>query len=209
MTLVYAELSAQLKKCSSARPATLTRPSFNLSQKDGVYAFVLLISITADIFIRRHVGAMCFVYFILTDKSTVSAIKAFVDSKNIEIMEGLEQYYAEGLVYLAEISLTFSAVVTQSSLCVLYIPVTFFCIYQPFQQFRANVKAINSESLCMSSFEKATSSDLSSYDDVCAVCLCAMTHARITPCKHIFHGKCLKDCLQKKAQCPMCNTKML
>lgn len=209
MTLVYSGLSAQLKKCSPSKAADVQKAKLVVSAQDQFTIAAMLLSVAADMYVCQSFGVMNAMYFILTDKTTVAAIKGALENRNIEVMEGLEQYYTEGLVHLAEIALTVFAAVTQPCVCLLYIPVCYFCVFQPMQQFRVNVKAINAESLCLSNFEKASVKDISEYDDVCAVCLCAMAHARITPCKHMFHGKCLKDCLKKKNQCPMCNYEML
>jgi len=47
--------------------------------------------------------------------------------------------------------------------------------------------------------------------DVCAVCLSTMdaTNARLTPCGHVFHGKCLKLSLRATRDCPMCRHQLL
>ncbi len=50
----------------------------------------------------------------------------------------------------------------------------------------------------------ATQEELDEHDDVCAVCLCPMRFARITPCQHVFHGDCLRRCLQASDLCPLC-----
>lgn len=203
ITLVYSGLSSQLQKYNNALD---NGTQLNVNY---IYVTALSLSVTGDIFVNQSVGVMNLFYFILTDSSILNALKAVVDNKNIEVMEGLEQYYAEGLVQLCEVSLVFSAIIAQPCVCLLYIPVFYFCVYKTIADFRLNVKRIHSESLCLSNFERATIDSISQYDDVCAICLCAMKYARVTPCNHMFHGKCLKACLKKKAQCPMCNNQVL
>ncbi len=51
----------------------------------------------------------------------------------------------------------------------------------------------------------ATPEQLSEHDDVCAICFQDMSIARVTPCKHIFHGLCLKKWLYVQENCPMCH----
>ena len=56
----------------------------------------------------------------------------------------------------------------------------------------------------MSELRRATRRELAAHNDVCAVCLGAMTAARITRCRHLFHGKCLRQALRVSPQCPLC-----
>jgi len=207
ITGVYFCISWQLKQY--VEPVSNVQQSATKTPTNLLYRITLLSLIAADIVCQKGFGFMNLAYFTLVDTNTLSAIKSVVENQNIEIMEGLEQYYTEGLILLAEVVLTISAIAAQPYLCMLYIPVLYFLIYCPVRSFKVIVSKINSESLCLSNFDKATGGELSSYNDVCAICLSVMKHARITPCKHIFHGKCLKNCLKKKVQCPMCNSHML
>lgn len=205
--VIYSGLATLLSKCIISSPQVMKK--VNVSVKDCLAFAAFAVAISADVFVTGSVGFMNLIYFLLTNITVISSVKLIVENFNVEIMEGLEQYYTQGLLQLAEIVLTLLAIAFQPSLCLLYIPVFYYCIYLPIEEFKATVRTINAESMCLSTFETATAADIDHYDDVCAVCLSSMTHARITPCKHIFHGKCLKDCLQKKAQCPMCNCQML
>lgn len=56
----------------------------------------------------------------------------------------------------------------------------------------------------LSRFRRATSLELSSLEDVCAVCLTPMRAARVTPCAHYFHADCLRRCLAESDRCPIC-----
>lgn len=57
--------------------------------------------------------------------------------------------------------------------------------------------------------KEATVQDLHCHDDLCAICYQEMLIARITPCRHIFHGVCLKKWLFIQDYCPICHTKIL
>ena len=57
-------------------------------------------------------------------------------------------------------------------------------------------------------YRKATRKEIEKFDDVCAVCLCHMTKARVTPCRHLFHADCLRQCLKTSDTCPMCKTQL-
>ena len=204
-TVLYGMLSGQMKTLKSEQEKNTAAGHF-----EYVYLTTILVLLIADMIIISGLPALCaFIYFLLVDITSVSAIKQRVENKNIEIMEGLEKYYTEGLIQLAEVSATIAMICVQPYVCLMYIPILYCNVYRPLVAFRLNVKKIHMESLCLANFEKATCEDIKSYDDVCAICLSGLNHARITPCKHIFHGKCLKDCLKKKAQCPMCNYAIL
>lgn len=47
----------------------------------------------------------------------------------------------------------------------------------------------------ISSLSEASSTELANFDDVCAICYQEMTSAKITRCKHYFHGVCLRKWL--------------
>lgn len=56
---------------------------------------------------------------------------------------------------------------------------------------------------------KANAVQLREREDVCAICFIEMREeARITPCKHYFHGPCLRKWLAVKMVCPLCYTYM-
>ena len=53
----------------------------------------------------------------------------------------------------------------------------------------------------------ATETELHTYNDVCAICYESMTTcARVTPCRHYFHGYCLRRWLYVQDKCPLCHT---
>lgn len=47
----------------------------------------------------------------------------------------------------------------------------------------------------ISSLSEASYMELQNFDDVCAICYQEMTSAKITRCKHYFHGVCLRKWL--------------
>ncbi|CAH1732826.1 unnamed protein product [Aphis gossypii] len=56
------------------------------------------------------------------------------------------------------------------------------------------------------SLPQATSSQLSEFNDICAICYQNMRSARITACNHYFHSECLRKWFYIKDLCPMCQT---
>lgn len=47
----------------------------------------------------------------------------------------------------------------------------------------------------ISSLSEASTTELQNFDDVCAICYQEMSSAKITRCKHYFHGVCLRKWL--------------
>lgn len=56
----------------------------------------------------------------------------------------------------------------------------------------------------LSSLKDATVEELSLHDDVCAICYQPMATAKVTNCRHYFHGSCLRRWLFIQDNCPMC-----
>lgn len=55
----------------------------------------------------------------------------------------------------------------------------------------------------------ATQEEISEWDDLCAICLDPMTkQVKITPCHHIFHGECLRQCLKYSDNCAICKKEL-
>lgn len=68
-------------------------------------------------------------------------------------------------------------------------------------------KTLVQEQSDLSKYRPATAEQLQDReDDVCAVCLLPMSgRARVTPCNHIFHLTCLRNCLKQNFHtCPIC-----
>ncbi|XP_059491250.1 protein TRC8 homolog [Neocloeon triangulifer] len=63
---------------------------------------------------------------------------------------------------------------------------------------RTAVKKINS-------LPEATEEQLEKLDDVCAICYQEMSSAKITRCRHFFHGVCLRKWLYVQDRCPLCH----
>lgn len=55
------------------------------------------------------------------------------------------------------------------------------------------------------SLPEASEDQLRNLDDVCAICYQEMKSAKITRCKHYFHGVCLRKWLYVQDRCPLCH----
>ena len=49
------------------------------------------------------------------------------------------------------------------------------------------------------------SEQLEENNDVCAICYQDMNQAKVTRCKHFFHGVCLRKWLYRQDTCPLCH----
>merc|ERR1719402_867161 len=56
----------------------------------------------------------------------------------------------------------------------------------------------------MATLADATEEQLKDNDDVCSICFEAMAAAKVTSCRHYFHGACLRRWLYIQDNCPMC-----
>ncbi|KAI1305785.1 Protein TRC8 -like protein [Halotydeus destructor] len=57
----------------------------------------------------------------------------------------------------------------------------------------------------INSLPEASVEQLANFDDVCAICYQDLSSARITKCKHYFHGVCLRKWLYVQDICPLCH----
>ncbi|CAB0002621.1 unnamed protein product [Nesidiocoris tenuis] len=74
--------------------------------------------------------------------------------------------------------------------------------------YTSTIKELTSERALISPYRFATSEELGTFEDVCAVCLNPMKLARITPCHHIFHGDCLRKWVKTSNNCPICKREL-
>ncbi|XP_030369826.1 protein TRC8 homolog isoform X2 [Scaptodrosophila lebanonensis] len=61
----------------------------------------------------------------------------------------------------------------------------------------------------ISALPEATPAQLRAFDDVCAICYQEMYSAKITRCRHFFHGVCLRKWLYVQDRCPLCHEIMM
>lgn len=68
--------------------------------------------------------------------------------------------------------------------------------------------ALQSEIGVLRRYRNASAEEIAEFDDVCAVCLSPMNRARVTPCQHLFHASCLRECLKTSDACPICKREL-
>ena len=147
-------------------------------------------------------------YFLAVEGVLESYLTHCLEIEQFDIIEGLEQYYVRLFHGIAEMLLTlyFMLWLLISNHQILMLIALYTNIYsQGRYLFQNTICAIFAEWSVVAHFEKASEAELLSLDDICAVCLTVMRKARRTPCRHYFHGHCLRRCLKVKSSCPICN----
>ena len=68
------------------------------------------------------------------------------------------------------------------------------------------ITVLAQEEQSVKKFRTANKSDISKFDDVCAICLGEMKSARETQCHHLFHDHCLSLAIKSSNFCPTCKS---
>ena len=150
-------------------------------------------------------------YFLLTSTFLEHTLTACLESAELDLFEGLEEYYVKCI--LGFLDITFALIFMVWTLLrrtqILMFIALYTNVYSGGRELLAtSVITAYSEWSVLAHFRRATRDELSNLDDVCAICLHPMATARRTPCRHFFHGRCLRRCLKQKSACPLCNKHM-
>lgn len=156
---------------------------------------------------RIYSMALTFTYYICTENIFMEIFRDIITYFNFEIFESLEHL-------IVPIAMNIYTLLTGSFviLKLLFTPdakyallASYFVIYLRLKDLLFNyINVLKVERETYASFRPATERDILDWDDICAVCLNRMSRARITPCNHLFHPNCLKQCLKSSYQCPLC-----
>ncbi|XP_003426130.1 ERAD-associated E3 ubiquitin-protein ligase HRD1B [Nasonia vitripennis] len=147
-------------------------------------------------------------YYMATEKVFIDMFASVLRFFEIEALESLENLY--GPLILRVFTITLSTL-----FILLIVPVVvpwrllFVAIYlnvylRSKELVQTHSTALKKESEILARYRHATPEDIQNFDDVCAVCISPMKRARVTPCQHLFHASCLRECLKTSDCCPMC-----
>ncbi|XP_013192122.1 uncharacterized protein LOC106136198 isoform X1 [Amyelois transitella] len=147
------------------------------------------------------------VYYLLTERTFLELWPIGISALKLERLEGMEVLYfgvwARGLTTAIAIPLVPALAWYERwrlAACVLYV-----CVFVHGRHRLGEALAkLNEARGSLARFRRATSEELSTLEDVCAVCLGNMRSARVTPCAHFFHADCLRKCLAASDRCPIC-----
>ncbi|XP_045460882.1 ERAD-associated E3 ubiquitin-protein ligase HRD1-like [Harmonia axyridis] len=147
-------------------------------------------------------------YYLCSERVFCEILAALTESVfTFEYLENLEYLYIP--MFLNTFTIAVGLVVNVYLLIFCYsnfvLMSTYFIIFLRIKDVFCNYwQMIVAEKKTYSSFRVATDQEIIDRDDICAVCLNKMSKARITPCNHLFHPICLKQCLKNSFLCPLC-----
>lgn len=146
-------------------------------------------------------------YYMCTEKVFVELFPPLLVFLRFKAIEALEFLYAP--VILRYYTITLASILVAILIC--YGQIRFACIalyltvYLRVKDTIQNcLRALKEEQAVLGRFRQASADEIENCDDVCAVCLSTMERARVTPCQHMFHANCLRQCLKTSYNCPMC-----
>lgn len=129
----------------------------------------------------------------------------------LDVFENLEELYAPVILgsFTIAISIIFVLILVPNTSWSFLLIAIYINVYLRTKDFaRRSGAALKREWQMLNRYRKATLQEIQRFDDVCAVCLCSMTKARVTPCSHLFHADCLRRCLKTVDTCPMCKRQL-
>lgn len=152
-------------------------------------------------------AATTFSYYLSTEKLFVDLFIRLVSKLKLQSLEEMEHLYVP--IAFNSFALFLSVIVTLSLRTPSHLNyamfASYFTLYMRTKLLYVNyIHVMKMERQTFASFRYASESDLKKWNDICAVCLNRMTTAKITPCNHLFHPACLRECLKISLQCPLC-----
>lgn len=151
------------------------------------------------------------IYYMATEKLFVRMFPSALTLLRLEALENLEELYAP--VILKSFTIAVSGLLVSILALLpfasgrLLVTAIYFNVYLRAKDLlRISAAALKLERDTLNGYKRATGRQIQRYDDVCAICLCDMTRARITPCYHLFHPHCLRQSLKTSNLCPVCKT---
>ncbi|XP_018328894.1 uncharacterized protein LOC108739481 [Agrilus planipennis] len=146
-------------------------------------------------------------YYMCTEKVFVQFFPSVLVFLRLSCLEALEFLYAP--VLLRYYTITVAALM---GLILLFYGqfrftfiATYLTVYLRTKDLVGNsLKQLKNEQAVLNQFRLASLEEIENWDDVCAVCLSPLNRARVTPCQHLFHADCLRQCLNSSKNCPIC-----
>ncbi|KAF7991176.1 hypothetical protein HCN44_002738 [Aphidius gifuensis] len=150
-------------------------------------------------------------YYSATEKIFVDMFLPILNYFQIEALENLENLYAPVILrcFTISMSMIFTLILVPISPWKFILIAGYLNIWIRIKELvHYHGAALIAERKILNKYRKATVEEIDKFDDVCAVCLFGMIKARITPCHHLFHADCLRQCLKTSDKCPMCKREL-
>ncbi|CAG9130416.1 hypothetical protein JYU34_010386 [Plutella xylostella] len=147
------------------------------------------------------------IYYLLTERTFLELWPIALSAMKLERLEGMEPLYigvwSRGVTTALAVPLV--PALAWYERWRLAILVFYVCVWIHGRH-RLGEALVKMNEACgsLARFRRATAEELATVEDVCAVCLGAMSSARVTPCAHFFHADCLRRCLATSDRCPTC-----
>lgn len=156
---------------------------------------------------KSSYSILTFLYYLCTEKIFLEILPAMVETLNLDALENLEHLYVPFVLNIY--TLLVGTIIGGYNLIFSYSTFAafsmYFIIYLRLKDLVFNQwKPLITEKRIYKSFRVATPQDIENWADICAVCLNSMSRARITLCNHLFHPRCLQQCLRTSFYCPLC-----
>ncbi|XP_062532174.1 uncharacterized protein LOC101744968 isoform X2 [Bombyx mori] len=147
------------------------------------------------------------IYYLLSERTFLELWPIAISALKLERLEGMETLYfgvwARGVTTALAVPLV--PALAWCGRWRLAILVLYLCVFvHGRHRLGEALIKLNEARGSLAKFRRATSQELATLEDVCAVCLGAMRSARVTPCAHYFHADCLRRCLAASDRCPIC-----
>ncbi|XP_017784221.1 PREDICTED: uncharacterized protein LOC108567925 isoform X1 [Nicrophorus vespilloides] len=146
-------------------------------------------------------------YYMCTERVFVEIFPSLLRLLRSQRLEALEHLYAPVILryYTISISCLLALVLLFYGQLRFGFIALYLTVYLRGKDMVLNsLKNLRKEQEVLGKFRKASLEEIENCDDVCAVCLSPMKRARITPCQHLFHAECLRQCLNNSYNCPIC-----
>ncbi|CAH2094543.1 unnamed protein product [Euphydryas editha] len=146
-------------------------------------------------------------YYLLSEKTFLELWPIALSALKLERLEGMETLYcgvwARGITTAIAVPLV--PMLAWNERWRLAFLIIYICIIvHGRHRLGEALFKLNEAQGSLARFRRATAQELSTLEDVCAVCLGTMKSARVTPCAHFFHADCLRKCLATSDRCPIC-----
>ncbi|XP_014610516.1 PREDICTED: uncharacterized protein LOC106790259 [Polistes canadensis] len=154
---------------------------------------------------------LTWIYYSATEKVFVDMFPTILGYLQLEALENIENLYAPVILRYFTIGMSafFSLILLPTAPWRFLFVATYLNIYLRWKELMQNSgAALKREREILNRYRKATADEIDRFDDVCSVCLYTMTKARVTPCHHLFHADCLRQCLKTSDSCPMCKREL-
>ncbi|GBP63714.1 RING finger protein 145 [Eumeta japonica] len=151
--------------------------------------------------------AVTALYYLLTERTFLELWPPALAALRLDRLEGMEALYAGAWARTATtaLALPLAPALVWIGRWRLAALLLYVCVWvNGRHRLKEATSRLREAQDVLARFRRATSAELATLEDVCAVCLGPMHWARVTPCAHFFHADCLRRCLAASDRCPIC-----